>query len=85
MKRHKDVAEVPVQRAVAYWEGWLSGITPEDVRAIGMALVERAKTGDITAARLVLDRLLGSVSVAEWESRVVVQERTRLDELFQFP
>lgn len=85
MKRHRDVAEAPVQRAIAYWEAWLSGITPEDVRAIGIALVERAKAGDITAARLVLDRLLGSPSVAEWDSRVTMTERTRLDELFQFP
>jgi hypothetical protein len=34
-------------------------VTPEDLRAIVRALVDRARAGDTTAAREVLDRLLG--------------------------
>jgi len=34
-------------------------LTPEDIRAIMTALVDRAKTGDVAAAREVLDRSVG--------------------------
>ena len=81
MKRNEDKQDSPALRVIAYREAWLSAVTPEDVRAIGIALVKRATAGDVTAARLVLDRLLGTTPVGEWDSRVVVEERTRLDEI----
>lgn len=81
MKQRAGQRETAAQRALVYREAWLSVITPQDVRAITRALLERAKAGDILAARLVLDRLLGVTPVGEWESRLVVEERTRLDEI----
>jgi hypothetical protein len=81
MKRTESKRDGPALRLLAYREAWLSAVTTEDVRAIGIALVERATAGDFTAARLVLDRLLGTTPVGEWDSRVVVEERTRLDEI----
>jgi hypothetical protein len=36
-----------------------AAVTPSDVDAIVRAIVAQAKTGDVTAAKLVLDRLLG--------------------------
>lgn len=37
----------------------LEAVTPDDLRAIIAALVKKAKAGDITAAREVLDRCFG--------------------------
>lgn len=81
MRRNGDQRTNPARCALAYREAWLSAVTPEDVRAIGIALVERATTDDVIAARLILDRLLGSTPIAQWETRAVLEERTHLDEI----
>ena len=60
---------VPARCAQEYRMAFLESVTADDVRAIGAALLERAKAGDPTAARLVLDRLLGGLSVERWPSR----------------
>jgi hypothetical protein len=40
------------------------------------ALVERAKGGDLGAARLVLERLVGSEEVQRWQGEGEVRQRT---------
>jgi len=37
----------------------LDAVTPDDLRAVVVALVERAKAGDVVAIREVLDRTVG--------------------------
>jgi hypothetical protein len=66
-------------RALEYREAFLETVTPEEVRAIGAALLERAKAGDPIAARLVLDRILGSAAVADWEPRDAVEHAEFMD------
>lgn len=61
-------AQSPAVRALAYRDGLLAAVTPEDITEIGRALVQRAKTGDPAAAKLVLDRLCGTQSVPAWET-----------------
>ena len=56
-------------------------VTPDDVRAIGLALLERAKSGDKQAARLLLDRVLGMLSVDRWQSRERVEKDAWLAEI----
>lgn len=51
--RHRRVAQL---RAAM-----LDAVTPEDVRAVLVALVAKAKRGDVAATRVLLDRLFGKV------------------------
>ncbi len=53
---HKRVAELR--------SALLDAISPEDLRAIVEQLVQKAKSGDVAAAREVLDRALGKPSQA---------------------
>ncbi len=53
---HKRVAELR--------SALLDAISPEDLRAIVEQLVQKAKSGDVVAAREVLDRALGKPSQA---------------------
>lgn len=62
-------SEAPRLRALDFREAFLEALTPEDVAAIGQKLLELAKAGDIKAASLVLDRVLGSEAVNAWDSR----------------
>jgi hypothetical protein len=39
---------------------------------------------DSLVARLVLDRVLGTTPVANWESRGALQERAEFEDLFKF-
>ena len=71
---------VPARRAHEYREAFLEAVTPEDVRAIGTALLEKAKAGDQAAAKLVLDRVLGSAEAERWPSRLGVERDVALDE-----
>ena len=48
----------------------VEAITPEDVRDIMAALVLKAKSGDIAAARLVLERIFGRVTDTETLERI---------------
>ena len=56
-------------------------IRPVGKRGITKAVLARAKEGDLAAARLVLDRVLGINAVADWPSRGHVEESARFDEM----
>ena len=56
-------------RALEFREAFLAQVTSDDVAEIATALVKRAKEGDLSAAKLIFDRLLGNQPVPEWESR----------------
>jgi len=77
-------AQSPAVRAMAYRAGLLAAVTPEDITEIGRALVERAKTGDPAAVKLVLDRLCGTQSVPAWETAGEIAERDALRGLTMF-
>ncbi len=64
-----DYSDTPRLRAVDFREAFLRGVTPEDVQEIGEKLLSMAKAGDIRAASLVLDRVLGKDAVPEWNGR----------------
>ncbi len=51
------------RRALAFREAFLAGVAVEDVTAIARALVDRAKAGDLGAARWLLERLIGSEEI----------------------
>lgn len=61
--------ETPEHREQAFREAFTDGVTADDIREIMRALVKRARTGDVRAAMLVLDRCVGSGSIAEWQDR----------------
>ncbi len=42
----------------------MSAVSDDDLRAIASMLVEKAKAGDVMAAREVLDRMLGKAKVS---------------------
>jgi len=48
----------------------LDAVTPEDMRAVALALVEKAKGGDIAAARVLFDRVLGKPVEADLIARL---------------
>lgn len=79
--RQDGATETPARRAVAYRAAFLEAVTPADVAAIGAALLERAKTGDPAAARLVLDRVLGSQAVPAWPSAETAERDAQFAEL----
>jgi len=64
-----DCTETPRLRVVDFREAFLRGVTPEDVEEIGAKLLSMAKAGDIRAASLVLDRVLGREAVTECKGR----------------
>jgi hypothetical protein len=69
------------QRALAFREAFLAGITPEDLTAIGRTLVERAKGGDLQAARLIVERFVGPQTLGEWPTAGDVQRAEMFDSL----
>jgi hypothetical protein len=64
-----DTGNTPRLRALDFQEAFLRGVTPEDVEEIGTKLLSMAKAGNLKAASLVLDRVLGTQSVPAWDSR----------------
>ena len=48
----------------------LGAVTPEDMRAVALALVEKARAGDIAAARVLFDRVLGKPVEADLIARL---------------
>jgi hypothetical protein len=57
-------------------------VSADDVEAIARKLAERAKAGDVQAARLVFDRLFGTPVAADVQERIeeleiVLSERER--------
>jgi hypothetical protein len=65
-----------------YREAFLDGVTADDVRTIAAALLERAKAGDLAAAKLVLDRVLGTAPVSEWPSRAEAETQATFADIF---
>lgn len=78
-----EVASTPPRRALAYREAFMEAVTPEDVRAIGAALLERARAGDPAAAKLVLDRVLGPRPVEEWKDAEELEMEERQQAFFK--
>lgn len=52
----------------------LEAVTPADVKAIVLALIVQAKTGNVPAAKEVLDRVLGRVTDSGTEDRLAALE-----------
>lgn len=67
IRNGKGEARAAPGTAAGYRDALLAAVGPSDVGDIVRALVERAKTGDPIAARLVLDRLCGTKTVPDWE------------------
>lgn len=55
----------------------LNAVSPEDLEAIIQALVQKARQGDVYAAREVLDRTLGKADAVDLSQRIEA-----LEELF---
>jgi hypothetical protein len=53
----------------------LRAVTPADLRDVAMALLERAKAGDVAAAKELLQRLLGPPVEMDFYDRVEALER----------
>lgn len=53
----------------------LEAVTDDDLRAIARKLVEESKAGNVSAAGLLLDRLLGKVEAADFADRMESLER----------
>ncbi len=54
----------------------MSAVTEDDIKVIIEALVKKAKKGDITAARVLFDRLLGKPLEADILERIEALEAT---------
>jgi hypothetical protein len=52
----------------------LEAVSEEDVAAVARALVEKAKGGDVAAARVLLERVLGPAEAADIEGRLAELE-----------
>lgn len=59
------IAHERTKRARALRQALHDAVTPEDMAAVARALVERAKAGDVAAARELLDRIIGRPLPAE--------------------
>lgn len=57
----------------------LEAIGPEDIAGIMRALVEKAKAGDIAAAKVVLERVFGRVTDTETAERLEALEAALLE------
>ena len=72
---NKAAQGYPVNRKAQQLRGALMrAVTAGDVREVVKKLVDQAKGGDTTAARLLLDRLLGPAVAADIEERLAVLE-----------
>jgi len=58
----------------------LDAVTPEAMREVASALVEKAKGGDIAAARVLFDRVLGKPIEADLLARIEALEEHLGDE-----
>jgi len=59
------------------------GVTPEDITAITKATVDRAKVGDLGAARLLLERLVGTEEVQRWPEEAALRHTEVLNEFIE--
>jgi ribosomal protein L17 len=53
----------------------LNAVTEEDIRQVVSALIGKAKSGDVHAARILFDRVLGKPIEADLLSRIEALER----------
>jgi hypothetical protein len=53
------IAHERTKRARALRQALHDAVTPEDLAAVARALVDRAKAGDVAAAKELLDRIIG--------------------------
>jgi hypothetical protein len=74
------IAHERTKRARELRQALHAAVTPEDMAAIARALIEKAKAGDVAAARELLDRIIGRPTPAEphrdddgEDKRVVIQ------------
>lgn len=63
------------RQIAAMRRAFAGAVTDHDLEAIAIALVKKAKTGDVTAAREILNRLVGDIGGAEIEERLAALER----------
>jgi hypothetical protein len=83
MKRQNGVGSTSYRRrALAFREAFLAGIAPEDLTDIAHALVQRAKGGDLNAAKLVLERLVGPQPLGDWPTVVDIERTEMLNQVF---
>jgi len=54
----------------------MSAVTEDDIRAVVEALVKKARKGDVTAARVLFDRVLGKPLEADILERIEALEAT---------
>ena len=78
MKRQEAETMTPGRRAYAYQQAFLAKVSPDDVAAIGEALLKQAKAGDLVAAKLLLDRVLGTTPVAQWPNDTELERNEML-------
>jgi hypothetical protein len=71
------------RRGLQFREAFLAGVTLEDLTAIATALVDRAKAGDLGAARLLLERLVGIEELRRWPGEVDVKQAEELARLME--
>ncbi len=77
-----DTSNTPRLRALDFQEAFLRTVTPEDVEEIGTKLLSMAKAGNLKAASLVLDRVLGREAVTEWDGRESATKRAIMLDIF---
>ena len=65
--------ETNARRGLRYRSAFLEAITPADIKATVKAMVERAKSGDVPAARLLFDRVIGPDHLREWPTEAGVE------------
>jgi len=53
----------------------LEAVTPADVRAVVRTLVAQAKSGDVMAAKVLLERVFGPACALDYEARLVELEK----------
>lgn len=78
MTRQKVAADIttPWLRALDFQEAFLRALTPDDVEVISRTVVQMAKSGDLMAASLVLDKVLGTKGIIDWQERQTVSKRS---------
>jgi hypothetical protein len=72
-----------IRQAHVFQGAVLAGVTAEDVTEIVRAVVDRAKTGDLAAARVVLDYLIGPRGLRGWIDEVQINQKEEFDEFIR--
>ena len=80
---HKNSSH-PARRALQFREAFFSTVTPDDVQSVISALLQKAKGGDLAAARWLLDRCLGTETLERWNSERDVAEAETFDRIARF-